>query len=1114
MKNDHFRWLAPLVRHRHTLAQTTLAAALLLAAALASAAQVTINPVKDNTIYQGTDPATGEVFEDNSCGAGAEVYAGTTNDGFNRRALLQFDIAGAVPAGSTINSVTLTTTINRSGDNQNATMTLRPLTRLWGEGTVDCGSIRGGGQGAPAGTGDATWLQAQFQQVNWTSPGADFGAVSASASVGFGNGNQGVWSSPAMAADVQNWLDAPAGNNGWVIVGDEARSSTTRRFWSRTGNTPPQLTIDFTPTGNVFACCFTSGNCTVTDQASCTGQGGTPDTNTSTCSPNPCPQPIGACCNQDESCSDSVDRTTCEAAGGVFQGESSACSDNSVNCGLEPFVDALPLPAVVQPVGVRPDGVPQYQITVSQERQQLHRDLPDTTVWTYNGTYPGPTIEATVGQPIEVQYVNNLPSGGNRGGHYLQVDECAHGPSYWQDTARTVSHLHGGHVPARFDGQPEYDIRPGEIDTYEYPNKQLPATLWYHDHALGITRLNVYMGLAGYYLLRDSFETGLGLPSGEYEVPAVIQDREFSADGTLFYPPTLQDAFFGDKVLVNGKVWPFHNVKQGKYRYRFLNGSQARVYKLRLENLANPGQLIPFTLIGTDGGLISAPTNLNTLTMAPAERFDVVIDFTAFPAGTQIVLRNDDTSVPRLQNVMKFVVQGTPGFTGTLPASLRAVAPIDPNGVPVRYFQLERVAEPCSGGEWQVESLDGPGGNITGRHWDDLTEFPILGQTEIWEFHNLSNMMHPMHVHLVQFQVLERRNGQGNLVPLDPWELNTWKDTVRVPPNGSVRVIMKFEDYPGKFPYHCHILDHEDHEMMRQFQATNDPANCNDNGVCEIGEDCVSCSDCGSVSGAACGNGLCEIGDGESFANCPADCAGKAKGGGAYSCGGTVDCSDPRCTSNGFYCRMMPRVPACCGDRLCEGQETAANCAVDCAQDTHEVPGVTCADGLDNDRDGLTDANDPDCQAPVCTRNAPGFTLGADKSITASGSAVYTLAVTNNDTPACPDTAFNLNLLSETGSTGRFLLPSLLSAPSVTVAPGASNTSVTLTVRGNGTGTGGDMLDSTVEVRDDSSHSGQQQTDTVRTTIQAAVNCSAITSKSACNAEPACQWKKNACVNR
>jgi spore coat protein A len=218
-------------------------------------------------------------------------------------------------------------------------------------------------------------------------------------------------------------------------------------------------------------------------------------------------------------------------------------------------------------------------------------------------------------------------------------------------------------VPARFDGQPEYDFLPGAFDTYEYPNNQLPATLWYHDHALGITRLNVYMGLAGFYLIRDSIEAGLGLPSGEYEIPLVIQDRQFNPDGSLYYPAALEDNFYGDKILANGKVWPYLNVKQGKYRFRMLNGSSARIYDLKLENTADPGQVIPFNLIGTDGGLIDAPLPLESITMAPAERFDVVIDFSGFPAGTEIILRNDDVTTPILPNVMKFIVTPEAGFS-------------------------------------------------------------------------------------------------------------------------------------------------------------------------------------------------------------------------------------------------------------------------------------------------------------------------------------------------------------------------------------------------------------------------------------------------------------------
>ena len=156
----------------------------------------------------------------------------------------------------------------------------------------------------------------------------------------------------------------------------------------------------------------------------------------------------------------------------------------------------------------------QYTVDVEAVRQQLHSELPDTDVWTYNGAYPSFTIEARSGEPIEVTYNNNLPANGRRGGHIFQVDECAHGPNYWGNAARISTHLHGGHLPAEDDGQPEKTILPGQSQVLNYPNNQEPATLWYHDHALGITRLNVYAGMAGFYLLRDDFEDALGLPSG------------------------------------------------------------------------------------------------------------------------------------------------------------------------------------------------------------------------------------------------------------------------------------------------------------------------------------------------------------------------------------------------------------------------------------------------------------------------------------------------------------------------------------------------------------------------------------------------------------------------
>jgi spore coat protein A len=872
-------------------------------ASAVTAATVVLNPVADNTIFHGE--ISSDDFTDNSCGAGQGLYAGVTLRGFIRRALLRFDVAAAIPPGSTIDAVTLTLDVGLTTDTLDTTMMLHPVLQAWGEGTVDCW-IFGKGKGLEADAGDATWLDAKFQQVTWTSPGAWDGISAASASALVPVEGGAVWDSaadPALKSDVQSWLDAPSGNHGWLVVDAELRDQSTRRFGSREGSVPPVLQIEFTPPAAILACCAANGDCTLDDQTTCSAQGGTPQPGMNSCLPNPCPQPIGACCNLEETCSDPVARDVCEAASGVFQGDGSTCGDVAVDCGLEPFVDPLPLPPVLQPIGTGQSGAPFYEVTIQTASQQLHSELPPTDLWTYNGMFPGPTIEADVGAPIEVRYVNALPASG---GHYLPVDECPHGPNFWQDTSRTVTHLHGGHVTARFDGQPEYHILPGEFDEYTYPNQQLPATLWYHDHAMGITRLNVYMGLAG--------------------------------------------AFYGDKVLVNGMVWPHHDVKQGKYRLRLLNGSQARVYRLKLENPSDPGAVIPFQLIGTDGGLIGAPIPLTTIELTPAERFDVVVDFAPFAAGTEIVLRNLDETEPRVPNAMKFVVSAASGFTGAVPSSLRPVVPIPvAAATQERKFQVSQESDPCAGYKWLIRSM-GPGNSVLGQYWDDVTEFPVLGETEIWEVANSSNMMHPFHMHLVMFQVLDRTEMTSEIpLPLEPWEVGSWKDTVSIPPRTRVRVIAKFEDYPGRFAYHCHILDHEDHEMMRQFQTVHDSANCVVDGLCDSGEDCQSCpADCGSVSGAICGNGLCEIGDGEDCVSCPADCAGDQGGVDPFCCGdgggiGPVgNCGfdtdgltllDPRCTSDGYFCRIMPRLSACCGDALCEGQEAVTGldaCDVDC----------------------------------------------------------------------------------------------------------------------------------------------------------------------------------------
>jgi spore coat protein A, manganese oxidase len=462
---------------------------------------------------------------------------------------------------------------------------------------------------------------------------------------------------------------------------------------------------------------------------------------------------------------------------------------------------------------------------MQQFQQQLHRDLPPTTVWGFEGSYPGPTIEARTRQPITVNWINDLrdEQGAYLTSHYLPVDTCMMGPDTEGDKPRTVVHLHGGHVSPENDGYPEHTILPGESVVYDYPNAQPAAPIWYHDHALGITRLNVYMGLAGFYLIRDAIEDALNLPSGEYEIPLAIQDRAFHIDGSLRYPAQWEDHFFGDHILVNGKVWPYLEVKQGRYRFRLLNGSGSRTYRLSLSDNAG------FHQIGTDGGLLPAPVAVNEVTLLPGERADVVIDFSGYPAGQEILLTNSapihfpgtpgDGVIPE---VMKFIVAAQTGHTTPLPAALRPIEILQESAaVEHRDFILHKIDDPCTGFRWAINGLG----------WHDLTEFPVLGTTEVWSFINRSGMSHPMHLHLIFFQVLDRQpfvmDGEtvvptGSRLPPPASEAG-WKDTVAVGPFEIVRVIARFEGYLGNYAYHCHILEHEDHEMMRQFVVVPPP---------------------------------------------------------------------------------------------------------------------------------------------------------------------------------------------------------------------------------------------------------------------------------------------------
>lgn len=276
--------------------------------------------------------------------------------------------------------------------------------------------------------------------------------------------------------------------------------------------------------------------------------------------------------------------------------------------------------------------MPHYEISVTQVTQVLHSELPNgTVVWGFNGRWPGPTITATANEPTAVTVKNALK---NEDGtwmrqHYFAVPNCTHGADFWGSSPRVVSHLHGAHALAAMDGHPDYTLLPGEEATYVYSNKQVATTLWYHDHALGITRLNIYMGLAGAYVISDEVEESLNLPSGDFDVPLIMQDRSLNPDGSLAYPDEWVSIFKGNMMAVNGVFFPYFNVCQGKYRFRIVNGGNGLTFKLVLNGGAE------FILIGTDGGLIEAPLALGPqISIASAERMQVVIDFEQFPAGT------------------------------------------------------------------------------------------------------------------------------------------------------------------------------------------------------------------------------------------------------------------------------------------------------------------------------------------------------------------------------------------------------------------------------------------------------------------------------------------------
>jgi spore coat protein A len=490
---------------------------------------------------------------------------------------------------------------------------------------------------------------------------------------------------------------------------------------------------------------------------------------------------------------------------------------------LARFVDALPIPEVVQASGSKPDPsnptrrLPFYRLEMRELEVKVHRDVKPTRCWSYGNGVPGPTFETKSGQGLLVEWVNSLPTR-----HLFPVDHSICGAGANVPEVRTVPHVHGARVPAKSDGYPENWFTQGKAVLYQYPNHQDATTLWYHDHAMGIERLNQYAGLFGAFLVRDETEAALGLPSGRYEIPLFIFDRLFDASGQLQYPNSgIPDApwvseVYGDAMLVNGKLFPYLDVEPRPYRFRLINASNSRSYYLSLSNAQ------AFHQVGTDQGLLPAPAPLKTLILAPGERADILVDFSA-SGGTKPLLKSQTFEL------MQFRVSGNPApAAAPLPSVLRPVERIPRSAaIKTRSLTLKEYQDPKTNAMVML---------LNGAYWRyPVTEKPRLDTVEIWELMNFTQDNHPIHLHLVRFQLLERQhfdvetfNFKGQLrtlgapIPPDPNEAG-WKDTIQAYPEMITRIIVPFSGYAGRYVWHCHVLEHAANEMMRPFEVIAPP---------------------------------------------------------------------------------------------------------------------------------------------------------------------------------------------------------------------------------------------------------------------------------------------------
>jgi FtsP/CotA-like multicopper oxidase with cupredoxin domain len=384
-------------------------------------------------------------------------------------------------------------------------------------------------------------------------------------------------------------------------------------------------------------------------------------------------------------------------------------------------------------------------------------------VLAYNGQFPGPTWVARRDDRVSVTLDNGL-------------------------SEHTITHWHGLHVDYANDGGPRLAIGPGQSYAYNFPIVQRASLNFYHPHPHMLTGKQVCLGLTGAFIIRDAEEDALVLPAGPYEVPLVIRDASFDSQGNLAYNPTTS-GFTGKFPLVNATLRPTMNVARGVYRFRVLNGANARVFKLALSDGT------PFTLIGNDGGLLRSPVNVSQIELGMGERLDLLVNFSGLGAGQSVMLR----CLAAKWDLLQFVGTGAPGYPYVVPGTLSTIAPLVGPPQPTRTFSFDGMSR------------------INGLRYDiNRIDFQVpFGVVERWRFKTGGNAPHPVHVHGASFQVVSRTGGRGKLFP---WE-GGWKDTVLLNNKETVDVLIRFDAYRGLYVIHCHQLEHEDMGMMSNFQV-------------------------------------------------------------------------------------------------------------------------------------------------------------------------------------------------------------------------------------------------------------------------------------------------------